>query len=60
MGKHKASKSEREDNRARRESRRYGYEYRPGALKQADEARRIDEGFRMLDENSYDETDDDE
>ncbi len=60
MSSRKRSKAEREDAKARRESRRQGFEYRPGALKNTDEARRIDEGFRLLDENNYDETDDDE
>lgn len=60
MASRKRSKAEREEAKARRESRRKGYEYRPGAAKSTDEARRIDEGFRLLDENNYDETDDDE
>jgi len=36
------------EQKARKESVRRGYEYRPGAAKATDEARRLERGFRML------------
>lgn len=47
----KRTPEEREEERARRESVRRNYEFRPGAKKQRDEAERLDRGFKMLEED---------
>lgn len=44
---------------ARREARRYGYEYRPTTARQAEEAERLNRGLAMLEEHE-DEGDGDE
>lgn len=47
----------REERRARKESARHGFEYRPGAAKHTEEAKRLETGFMLLSmsEDGYDD-----
>ncbi len=44
-------RQERQEEKARREARRLGYEYRPTAVRDGEYARRLEAGFRMLGSN---------
>lgn len=45
----------REEKKARREARKFGYEYRPGALKDSEDAARLSAGFELLDGSEDDD-----
>lgn len=59
MSTRREKRDEREERRARREARLKGYEYRPGAARSTDEARRLTEGFDMIRESEDDDGDGD-
>lgn len=53
MSAKKITSNERARRAALREARKHGYEYRPTTAQQSDVARRLNEGFEILNQEGY-------